>query len=170
MIQKKTMKTAFISIGSNIGDKYDNCLKGIEHINTLPKTKVVDVAHFYKTAPVDYKDQDWFINSALKIETELDPVTLMASLKSIEQKLGQYEKSIRFGPRILDLDIIFYENMVINTDTLTIPHPRMDKRCFVLRPLCDIAPDVIHPVLGSSVKNLLKAVQNDNDQTIDLFK
>ncbi|MBF0412015.1 MAG: 2-amino-4-hydroxy-6-hydroxymethyldihydropteridine diphosphokinase [Desulfamplus sp.] len=170
MEQKNSLKTVFISIGSNIGDKYDNCLKGIEYINALPSTKVIDIAHFYKTAPVDYKDQDWFINSALKIETEFDPAALMFNLKNIEQKLGQYEKSVRFGPRILDLDIIFYEDMVIKTDNLTIPHPRMDKRCFVLKPLCDIAPDIIHPVLGSSVENLLKAVQNDDQQTINLFK
>ena len=170
MEQKNSLKTVFISIGSNIGDKYDNCLKGIEHINTLPGTEVLDIADFYKTAPVDYKEQDWFINSALKIETELEPKTLMESLKGIEQKLGQYEKTVRFGPRILDLDIIFYEDMVINTDTLTIPHPRMDKRCFVLRPLCDIAPDVIHPVLGNSVRHLLKTVQNNGEQKIYLFQ
>jgi len=166
----KQKPTAFISIGSNIGDKYANCIKGIEYINQLYRTKVVDIAHFYKTDPVDYKEQDWFINSALKIETELDPETLMANLKKIEQRLGQYEKMMRFGPRILDLDIIFYEDMVINTEILTIPHPRMDKRCFVLKPLCDIAPETVHPVLGYSVANLLKAVEDEHEQVVVLFR
>ncbi|MBF0467730.1 MAG: 2-amino-4-hydroxy-6-hydroxymethyldihydropteridine diphosphokinase [Desulfamplus sp.] len=165
----KKKSTVFVSIGSNMGDKYSNCIMGIKHINELHATRVVDTANFYKTEPVDYKDQDWFVNSALKLETELDPETLMASLKNIEQKLGQYEKTVRFGPRIIDLDIIFYQDMVVNTDKLTIPHPRMHKRCFVLKPLCDIAPEMIHPVLGSSTKKLLKNVENDHEQDVVLF-
>ncbi len=165
----KKKSTVFISIGSNMGDKYANCIKGIEHIKELKGTDVIDVAHFYKTDPVDYKDQDWFINSALKIETEFEPDELMFNLKNIEQKLGQYEKSVRFGPRILDLDIIFYDDKVINTDTLTIPHPRMDKRCFVLKPLCDIAPEIVHPVLGHSVEHLLKLLNSDHEQKISFF-
>ncbi|MBF0210714.1 MAG: 2-amino-4-hydroxy-6-hydroxymethyldihydropteridine diphosphokinase [Desulfamplus sp.] len=166
----KSKHTVFISIGSNMGDKYANCIRGIEHINQLHGTKVVDIAHFYKTSPVDYKEQEWFINSALKIETELEPDNLMVTLKNIEEKIGQYEKSVRFGPRIIDLDIIFYDDMLINRDNLTIPHPRMDKRCFVLKPLCDIAPNLIHPILGHSLKELLKVVENDKEQQILFFK
>lgn len=165
----KEKSTVFISIGSNMGDKYANCIRGIEHINKLHKTEVVQIANFYRTEPVDYKDQDWFVNSALKVETELDPQELMVSLKKIEQELGQYEKSVRFGPRIIDLDIIFYQDMVINTEKLTIPHPRMHKRCFVLKPLCDIASEIIHPVLGDSAKELLKDVENDHGQDVVLL-
>ncbi|MBF0573512.1 MAG: 2-amino-4-hydroxy-6-hydroxymethyldihydropteridine diphosphokinase [Desulfamplus sp.] len=161
--------TVFISIGSNMGDKYANCIMGIEHIKKLNGTEVLEVAQFYKTEPVDYKDQDWFINSVLKIKTELEPETLMINLKKIEQQLGQYEKKVRFGPRILDLDIIFYGDMVINKDNLIIPHPRMDKRCFVLKPLCDIAPEIIHPILGYSAKELLKEVEDDQEQKISRF-
>jgi len=166
----KQKSTVFISIGSNIGEKYANCMMGIEHISRLHGTEVVDIANFYKTAPVDYTDQEWFVNSALKIETELDPHTLMVILKKIEQELGQYEKTVRFGPRILDLDIIFYQDMVIDREELTIPHPRMDKRCFVLKPLCDIAPGIIHPVLGSSAEKLLKMVENGHEQDVVLFR
>ncbi|MBF0377532.1 MAG: 2-amino-4-hydroxy-6-hydroxymethyldihydropteridine diphosphokinase [Desulfamplus sp.] len=161
--------TVFISIGSNMGDKYANCIMGIEHIKKLNETEIVDIANFYKTEPVDYKDQDWFINSVLKIKTTLEPEILMANLKNIEQRLGQYEKKVRFGPRIIDLDIIFYGDMVINRDNLTIPHPRMDKRCFVLKPLCDIAPEIIHPILGYSAKELLKEVEDDQEQKISRF-
>ncbi|MBF0204202.1 MAG: 2-amino-4-hydroxy-6-hydroxymethyldihydropteridine diphosphokinase [Desulfamplus sp.] len=171
-MEKKSI--VFISIGSNMGDKYANCMMGIEHIGKLHGTKVVDIAHFYKTEPVDYKDQDWFVNSALKIETDLDPETLMVSLKEIEQQLGQYQKTVRFGPRIIDLDIIFYQDIVVNTEKLTIPHPRMHKRGFVLKPLCDIAPEIIHPVIGDSAANLLKAVERDHEQdheqSVVLFK
>lgn len=166
----KPKSTVFISIGSNIGDKYSNCMMGVEHISRLHGTEVVAIANFYMTSPVDYTDQEWFVNSALRIETELDPHTLMVSLKKIEQDLGQYEKRVRFGPRIIDLDIIFYRDMVINTETLTIPHPRMDKRCFVLKPLCDIAPGIIHPVLGISAEKLLKMVENGSGQDVVLFR
>lgn len=166
----KQRKSVFISIGSNMGDKYANCIMGIEHLNQLHGTEVVAIANFYKTEPVDYKDQEWFINSVLQIETELDPESLMKALKKIEQELGQYEKRVRFGPRILDLDIIFYQDMIINTESLTIPHPRMDKRCFVLKPLCDIAPGIIHPVLGNSAENLLKMVENGQEQDVVLFQ
>ncbi|MBF0228801.1 MAG: 2-amino-4-hydroxy-6-hydroxymethyldihydropteridine diphosphokinase [Desulfamplus sp.] len=165
----KKKHPVFISIGSNMGDKYANCIMGIEHIKKLNETEVLEIANFYKTEPVDYKDQDWFINSVLKIKTTLEPEILMANLKNIEQQLGQYEKKVRFGPRILDLDIIFYGDMVINRDNLTIPHPRMDKRCFVLKPLCDIAPQIIHPILGYSAKELLKEVEHDQEQKISRF-
>lgn len=160
----------FISIGSNMGDKYNNCIQGIQGLDALDSTKVVEVSSFYKTEPVDYTDQDWFVNGALKIETQLDPEALMLSLKRIEQALGQYEKSVRFGPRILDLDILLYGDLITTGERVTLPHPRMHKRCFVLKPLCDIAPDVIHPVLKISVKEMLARVENDEEQAVVLFR
>jgi len=158
--------TAFISIGSNLGNRYENCIKGIELLNDLYTVNVVEVSLFYQTQPVDFTDQDWFVNGALKIETSLDPFELIQELKIIENTLGQFEKKIRFGPRIIDLDIIFYGTRVLDTETLTIPHPRMHKRCFVLKPLCDIGADIIHPILKKTARQLLETIENDHDQAV----
>ncbi len=159
----------FISIGSNLGTKYDNCLRGIEYLNQLETTEVVKISSFYKTDPVDYLDQDWFVNAVLEITTAFDPFKLMMALKEIETKLGQFEKQVRFGPRFLDLDILLYADQVIRTESLIIPHPRMHKRCFVLKPLCDIKPDIIHPVLKVRAVKLLKDIETDCDQKVRLF-
>ena len=160
------MITAYLSIGSNLGDKFSNCILGADRVNELPETRVVAVSKFYKTEPVDFLDQAWFVNGALKIETGLDPFELMKSLKKIEFSLGQIEKEVRFGPRIIDLDIIFYGNRVIRTESLEIPHPRMDKRCFVLKPLCDIGKGVVHPVIGRSTEQLLNEIENSHGQKV----
>ena len=112
-----------------------------------------------------YTDQDWFINLVVKIETLLDPYRLLGRLQSIQRKAGRLQDSIRFGPRVLDLDIIFYDEMVINSTQLVIPHPRMHKRRFVLQPLCDINPAIMHPVLKTDVRTLLNRL-DDNEQRI----
>lgn len=117
--------------------------------------RILTVSPFYKTAPVDYTDQEWFVNGVARIETDLDPFALLALLKSIEKEMGR-KPTVRFGPRVLDLDIIFYEEEVFNTPKLTLPHPRMDQRRFVLQPLCDIDPDLVHPVIGKSVQEMLE--------------
>jgi len=160
------MTTAYLSIGSNLGDRFANCILGADRVNELPGTRVVAVSKFYKTEPVDFLDQAWFVNGALKIETGIDPFELIRNLKNIELSLGQIEKEVRFGPRIIDLDIIFYGNRVICTDSLEIPHPRMDKRCFVLKPLCDIGKGVVHPVTGKSTQQLLNEIDNSHGQQV----
>ena len=157
----------FISIGSNIGDKIENCKKGIEKINGLPNCNVTDISKFYKTSPVDYTKQDWFINCAVKIKTECRPEELLLNLRKIEKEIGTVEKEVRFGPRILDLDIIFYDDIILNSKTLKIPHPRMQNRYFVLLPISDIEPDFIHPTLKISIKSLIENLKKDmryNDQ------
>ena len=161
--------SVFISIGSNLGDKYDNCLKGIERLNQLSHTTVTAVSAFYQTDPVDFTDQDWFVNGMIKISTGLAPIELMASLKGIERALGQFEKAVRFGPRLIDLDIVFYDNLVMNQDTVILPHPRMHKRRFVLKPLCDIDAQLVHPVLNRTVQSLLNELKED-DQNVLFYK
>ncbi|MBW2742236.1 MAG: 2-amino-4-hydroxy-6-hydroxymethyldihydropteridine diphosphokinase [Deltaproteobacteria bacterium] len=112
--------TAYISVGSNIGDKLLNCRKGISALTKSGKSVIIGQSNFYKTEPVDYTDQDWFFNSVVKIETTLDPFQLLYELKIIEKDAGRTEDQIRYGPRILDLDIIFYDNIVINSSELII--------------------------------------------------
>ena len=119
---------------------------------------VVAQSLFYETEPVGFKDQGWFINGAIKIETTLSPHSLLAALKDIEKKLGRCRQPVRFGPRVIDLDIIFYDKLVLNTPELEIPHPRMHQRRFVLKPICDIEPDLHHPRLRQTVMALYEAM------------
>jgi 2-amino-4-hydroxy-6-hydroxymethyldihydropteridine diphosphokinase len=160
--------TAYLSIGSNIGNKIKNCQDSIKKLNSSGSTFVKKCSLFYKSEPVDYIDQEWFINAVIKCETTLDPFQLLRQIKSLEQQAGRINDSVRFGPRVLDLDIILYEDTVIKSSMLNIPHKRMHKRCFVLQPLCDIAPDLVHPVFKKKIKYLLSQVNNQNQKIIPL--
>ena len=157
--------TVYISVGSNLGSKLENCRKGITALTCCGKCRMIDQSLVYQTEPVDYKDQDWFVNYVVKIETTLDPISLLDTLKLIERDAGRTRDAVRFGPRLLDLDIIFYDVMVVDTLKLVIPHPRMHKRRFVLKPLCDIGIKIIHPVLKKNMHYLLDSL-NDNEQRI----
>jgi 2-amino-4-hydroxy-6-hydroxymethyldihydropteridine diphosphokinase len=152
---------AYISVGSNIGDKLENCQKGVAALISSRSAQILRQSRIYKTAPVDYTDQDWFINYALKIHTALNPFQLLSTLIDIQHQAGRSVGKIRFGPRVLDMDIIFYDDLVIQSEKLIIPHPRMHKRRFVLRPICDIDPDIIHPVLKKSMRYLLNSLNQD---------
>ncbi|OEU67212.1 MAG: 2-amino-4-hydroxy-6-hydroxymethyldihydropteridine diphosphokinase [Desulfobacterales bacterium PC51MH44] len=157
--------TAYIGAGSNIGNKFLNCQNGIDALIKSGKAVLKDQSRFYKTEPVDYNDQDWFVNFVVKIETTLDPLQLLNKLKSIERDAGRLNDPIKFGPRILDLDIIFFDDLVTNSSGMIIPHPRMHKRRFVLRPMCDIDPKIVHPVLEKDVQYLLDML-NENEQRV----
>ena len=157
--------TAYVAAGSNIGNKLLNCKNGIAALTKANKTVLKDWSKFYKTEPVHYKDQDWFVNCVVKIETPLDPFELLHELKSIERDAGRVSIPIRFGPRTLDLDIILYDDLVKNSADLIIPHPRMHKRRFVLGPICDIGPEIVHPVLKKNMKYLLD-ILDENEQRI----
>lgn len=153
--------TAIISIGSNLGDKLDNCRRAIDALNAPSQTVVTACSRFYKTEPVDYLDQDWFVNAAVRIITRRDAHALLGVLKAIQRQAGRRDGPVRFGPRIIDLDIIFYGETVMATPELVIPHPRMHKRRFVLQPICDIDPAIVHPVLKENVRTLLDRLVDD---------
>ena len=146
---------AYISAGSNMGDRLQNCRKGVEALTEADNSRILAQSRIYKTEPVDYEDQNWFVNMVVKLETALDPFQLLDHIKHIQRAAGRIKDSIRFGPRILDLDIILYDNRIIESDCLVVPHPRMHKRRFVLKPICDIDPAVIHPVLNKEMQILL---------------
>ena len=160
--------TVYLSVGSNLGDKLDNCLKGIQAVAARGDCEIVACSRFYRTSPVDYADQDWFVNAALKINTGLEPAGLLERLIAIQRKMGRTEDAVRFGPRVLDLDILLYNERIIRTQTLEIPHPRMHKRAFVLTPICDINPTIVHPVLGKSAADLLACLEDDDQQIIPM--
>ena len=150
--------TAFICVGSNLGNKLQNCRRGVAELSRSETSRLTDQSPVYQTEPVDYKDQDWFINYVVKIETILEPLFLLDQLTVIEHQAGRTRDAVRFGPRFLDLDIIFYDEMVMNHPRLVIPHPRMHKRRFVLKPVCDIDPNINHPVLDCTVQSLLEDI------------
>jgi len=158
--------TAYISVGSNLGDKMANCRKGIFGLGQTGGVEVVRVAPCYRTAPVDFLDQEWFVNTVVKIETSLSPANLLRKLKSIETQIGRKPPPVRFGPRILDLDVVLYDDVVMELENLVLPHPRMHERRFVLQPFCDIDPDVVHPVLGQTITDLLMQL-DDPQQSIE---
>ncbi len=164
------MNTVYISIGSNIGDKLENCFKSIDLLNKYEAVEVVEKSFFYQTQPVDYLDQDWFVNGVLKISTTLSPEELLEVLHCVEKKSGRKKNGVvRFGPRIIDLDIIFFEDIVYETDDLIIPHPRMHNRCFVLKPICDMIPEFIHPVKKIKMVDLLKNIDS-SDQEVNIMQ
>ncbi|MFC1577521.1 2-amino-4-hydroxy-6-hydroxymethyldihydropteridine diphosphokinase [Thermodesulfobacteriota bacterium] len=148
--------TAYICVGSNLGSKRENCRRGVSELTRGEASRLVDQSPVYHTEPVDYKDQDWFVNYVVKIETVLQPLVLLDRLKSIEDAAGRTRDSVRFGPRVLDLDIVFYDDMVMDHPRLVIPHPRMHERRFVLKPVCDIDPHINHPVFHRTVQSLLE--------------
>ena len=163
-----SVHSAIISVGSNLGDKMGNCRQGVDALLASGQALLLKASPYYRTSPVDYLDQDWFVNAAVNVETGLEPVELLGTLQSIQQQTGRLKGGIRFGPRVLDLDIIFYDQLVMKTPALEIPHPRMHKRRFVLQPICDIDPDIVHPLLNMPVISLLNQL-DDNEQEVFEF-
>jgi 2-amino-4-hydroxy-6-hydroxymethyldihydropteridine diphosphokinase len=151
---------AYIGIGSNLGDKVGQCEKAIAEILKAGQNKLLAKSSFFKTKPVGYTSQDWFINGVIKIETELDPLQLLRALKRIETQLGR-EETLRWGPRTIDLDILFFDEKEIRTEELQVPHPLLQERQFVLIPLAEIDRSLIHPVLKKSIGELLDGMKED---------
>lgn len=164
-VSDDTQTTVYLSLGSNIGNRADNCRSAIEALKKNAGT-VLAVSPLYQTSPLEIEDQDWFINGAVKLQTGRDPFDLLAVLRSIERAAGREAGGIRFGPRILDMDIIFFGQAVIDTASLTVPHPRMHKRGFVLQPLCDIDPNILHPVFGQTVRQLLENLDDHSQKVL----
>ncbi len=151
------MSVAYISLGSNMGDKVDSLKQAVALLNAHEEIKVTAVSSVYDTDPVGYEDQDLFMNIAVAVETTLSPVQLLEVCQSIEEELKRV-RIIRWGPRTMDLDIVLFDDQVIDTERLIIPHPRMHERGFVLVPLAEITMDLVHPVLNKSIEALLPTV------------
>ena len=158
--------TAYIALGSNIGDSEAYLKEAIDKLDHLSTSRVEKVSSFLVTAPYGVTDQPDFLNGCLKLQTLLYPEELLQELNRIEQEAGR-ERIIHWGPRTLDLDIIFYDDLICEEDDLCIPHIEMHKRCFVLKPLEEIAPYKRHPVTGKTVREMLGELETAGQETAD---
>ena len=145
----------YLSLGSNVGDRAANLNAAIDRLRAFGE--VVAVSSFYETEPVEFTAQAWFLNCAVALDTEKTPQQLLAGILDIEQQLGR-RRGQKKGPRIIDLDILLFGNSIVDDPGLTIPHPAMHERRFVLEPLAEIAPDALHPVLKQTIRELRDAL------------
>lgn len=162
--------TVFLSIGSNIGDTVKNCQMAMDLIERHEDIKIIKISSFYRTEPWGDIEQEWFVNCVARIETSSSAVHLLKRLQKIEDDLGRKRPpygSAKGCPRVIDIDILFFNNMVIEKDDLVIPHPLLHKRAFVLIPFLEIEPLFIHPVLNKTI-NQLKIELKDEKQVVRL--
>ncbi len=188
------MSTAYISIGSNLGDRLEYIREAIRKIKQSKEIEICRASSVYETEPVECKDQPWcepsgshpwFLNMVLELKTTLEPLNLLELLLGIENQMGrtrpegssrrkrdrpQGTEFVRYEPRNIDLDLLLYDDLIINSDKLTLPHPRLHQRRFILVPLAEIAPKVMHPLLKKSVKELLEELSTGSRCEKDEFE
>jgi 2-amino-4-hydroxy-6-hydroxymethyldihydropteridine diphosphokinase len=159
---------AFIGIGSNLGDRKANSFEAIDRIQKIPGTRIVKQSSLYESEPLG-DAKTWFVNAVVELETECGAADLLRRLKQIETAMGRKRvRGKRWGSRIIDLDILLFDNEIINKRTLKVPHPELQNRRFVLAPLSELAPQLVHPKLSVSVSELSAAVKDT--KKIHLFR
>ena len=154
------MHLVYIGFGSNIGDQLAHIQNAIHALSKTEGITLRKISSIYKTDPVGYEAQAQFLNGVAAIQTNLPPISLLHTLKNIETEVGRQHR-IRWGPREIDLDILIYGDLCLQTEKLIIPHPEMHLRRFVLVPLAEIAPDVMHPVFQETIQTLLEHLEDD---------
>ena len=154
----RSMTKVYAGLGSNLGNKRENIIKAIDRLDACEGICVKEKSAFFNTTPVGGPLQPDYVNCAIGMETEIEPQVLLEEFKKIELGLGR-KPGVRWGPRVVDLDILLYGNRIVDEHNLKIPHERMHERAFVLEPLCEISPDIKHPVSGISISELLEKLK-----------
>jgi 2-amino-4-hydroxy-6-hydroxymethyldihydropteridine diphosphokinase len=157
----------YIGIGSNLGDSLKNCQHAVENISGSEGIKFIRASSFYRTEPMGMENQNYFVNAVLEVETDISARNLLQMLQTIENDMGR-KREAKGGPRIIDLDLLFYGQNVIKEQNLTVPHPEIQKRRFVLEPLCEIASYFIHPSFGISIRGLKDRL--DDNKIVEIIK
>jgi 2-amino-4-hydroxy-6-hydroxymethyldihydropteridine diphosphokinase len=139
----------------------------VEHIRRIPGSNIERVSSWFLTQPVGLEDPEWFVNGAVLLVTDLSPDVLLLHLQEIEKAMGR-ERTVKWGPRVIDLDMLSYDQQIIDGPYLTLPHPFLEKRRFVLEPLAEIAPDYVHPILGRSMERLNRELSGEGQEVIPL--
>ena len=166
--------TSYIAIGGNLGDRYENFRTALGHLNSMEATRIRRWSSVYESEPHG-KIRNWFLNGVAEISTELEAVSLLEQLQTIEDEMGRKRKKktgshavSRAVSRTMDLDILFFDSEVIDLPKLVVPHPRIAERRFVLMPMCELAPTLVHPVAGCTVSALLASAEDD--KRVRLYK
>lgn len=161
------MKTAFLALGSNLGDRETNLREAVRHLETA-EIRVLRRSSIYETAPQELLDQPAFLNAVIEVETGLFPMQLLARVREVERKMGRRRITLK-GPRNIDVDILFYGRAVIATNDLEVPHPRIAQRRFVLEPLAEIAPDFRHPLTGKTAPEMLATLEPQGVHRLEIM-
>jgi 2-amino-4-hydroxy-6-hydroxymethyldihydropteridine diphosphokinase len=159
------MKTAYVGIGSNLGDRHQNCLRAIELMREIPGCDVAEISGWYSTRPVGVEGQEWYENGVACLRTRISARELLVGLLSIEERMGRVRTG-RWAPRVIDLDILLFGADVIESEDLKVPHPLMHLRRFVLMPLAQLAPYLIHPSLGLTIAEMLMRLPEDGQEVV----
>jgi 2-amino-4-hydroxy-6-hydroxymethyldihydropteridine diphosphokinase len=152
---------AYLGIGSNLGDPVQNCREALRQVSSLKNAEVLRRSSLYRTEPVGVEAQGWFVNGIAEIRTTFAAAQLLKALQWVERSMGR-ERIERWGPRVIDIDILLFGQEIVNTEAFVVPHPEMHRRRFVLEPMNEIAAYVIHPLFGVSMKGLLDRLEDDH--------
>jgi len=155
------MSTVYLGIGSNIGDKEENCKEAVRRLSQINDIQIKQQSPLYLTRPAGGPPQEDYINGVIEIRTKILPEDLLAIVKDIEKGMGRVPAEERDHPRIIDIDILFYDDIILNSEELIIPHPRIHERDFVLHGLSKIAPETIHPLRRKTIRELYEDHKND---------
>ena len=155
------MALSYIGLGANLGDRSANLKTAVKHLDENPDITVINTSSVLETAPVEYTDQPYFLNQVISVQTHLSPAELLARLLGIESRMGR-ARDIPKGPRLIDLDILIYDSLVINSETLVIPHPGIKTREFVLVHLVELDPSLCDPVTGAAYRDILAGIRRNS--------
>ncbi len=155
------MAIVFLSLGSNVGDRVGYLQQAVSLLKAVPDTNVISTSSFYESEPWKMNSENWFVNAVIQVSTVLAPENFLAECQRIETQLGRKRSTnTEYQDRTIDIDILFYDDLVMHTNTLTVPHPYFHKRAFVMVPMLEIAQDFIHPLFKKNVMQLYEELEN----------